>query len=43
MFAFIIELIGYCTGDKRYDRLAYEFTKLLSDVVLAHGEVRRGS
>ncbi|MGD9765322.1 MAG: cytochrome ubiquinol oxidase subunit I [Candidatus Binatia bacterium] len=30
LFAFIIELIGYLTGDKRYDRLAYEFTKLLS-------------
>jgi cytochrome bd-type quinol oxidase subunit 1 len=30
MFAFIIEAIGYRTGDKRYDKLAYEFTKLLS-------------
>jgi cytochrome bd-type quinol oxidase subunit 1 len=30
MFAFIIELIGWRTGDKRYDKLAYEFTKLLS-------------
>ncbi|HXV77881.1 MAG TPA: cytochrome ubiquinol oxidase subunit I [Candidatus Polarisedimenticolaceae bacterium] len=30
MFAFLIELIGYITGDKRYDRLAYEFCKLLS-------------
>ena len=30
LFAFIIELIGYKTGDKRYDRLAHEFTKLLS-------------
>jgi cytochrome d ubiquinol oxidase subunit I len=30
IFAFIIELIGYLTGDKRYDALAYEFTKLLS-------------
>jgi len=30
IFAFIIELIGYKTGDKRYDKLAYEFTKLLS-------------
>ena len=30
LFAFIIELIGYVTGDKRYDKLAYEFTKLLS-------------
>jgi cytochrome bd ubiquinol oxidase subunit I len=30
MFAFIIELIGYFNGDKRYDHLAYEFTKLLS-------------
>ncbi|MGH7896679.1 MAG: cytochrome ubiquinol oxidase subunit I, partial [Candidatus Binatia bacterium] len=30
IFAFIIELIGYLTGDKRYDHLAYEFTKLLS-------------
>ena len=30
IFAFIIELIGWKTGDRRYDRLAYEFTKLLS-------------
>ena len=30
IFAFIIELIGYLTGEKRYDKLAYEFTKLLS-------------
>ena len=30
IFAFIIEVIGYKTGDLRYDRLAYEFTKLLS-------------
>jgi cytochrome bd-type quinol oxidase subunit 1 len=30
IFAFIIEAIGYKTGDRRYDRLAYEFTKLLS-------------
>ncbi|RMG68635.1 MAG: hypothetical protein D6715_01745 [Calditrichaeota bacterium] len=30
MFALIIEFIGYKTGDKRYDQLAYEFTRLLS-------------
>lgn len=30
MFALIIEFIGYKTGEKRYDDLAYEFTKLLS-------------
>jgi len=30
IFAFIVEAIGYKTGEKRYDRLAYEFTKLLS-------------
>ncbi|MFT5143993.1 MAG: cytochrome d ubiquinol oxidase subunit I [Rhodothermales bacterium] len=30
MFAVIIEIIGYFSGDKRYDALAYEFTKLLS-------------
>jgi cytochrome bd-type quinol oxidase subunit 1 len=30
LFAFIIEAIGYKTKDSRYDRLAYEFTKLLS-------------
>ena len=30
IFAIIIEIIGYKTGDVRYDRLAYEFTKLLS-------------
>src|SRR6476660_979278 len=30
LFAFIVEAIGYKTGDPRYDRLAHEFTKLLS-------------
>ena len=30
LFAFIIEVIGYKTGDSRYDRLAHEFTRLLS-------------
>jgi cytochrome bd ubiquinol oxidase subunit I len=30
MFALIIEFIGWRTGDKRYDDLAYEFTKLLT-------------
>ncbi len=30
IFALIIEFIGYRSGDKRYDKLAYEFTKLLS-------------
>ncbi len=30
LFAFIIEAIGYKTGDQRYNRLAHEFTKLLS-------------
>ncbi|HEX2462679.1 MAG TPA: cytochrome ubiquinol oxidase subunit I, partial [Vicinamibacterales bacterium] len=30
LFAIIIEIIGYKTGDLRYDRLAHEFTKLLS-------------
>ena len=30
IFALIIEFIGYKTKDKRYDKLAYEFTKLLS-------------
>ena len=30
IFAVIIEFIGYKTGDKRFDALAYEFTKLLS-------------
>ncbi|TDI49550.1 MAG: hypothetical protein E2P01_03115 [Acidobacteria bacterium] len=30
IFALIIEFIGYKTGDMRYDKLAYEFTKLLS-------------
>lgn len=30
MFALVIEFIGYKTGDKRYDQLAYDFTKLLS-------------
>jgi cytochrome bd-type quinol oxidase subunit 1 len=30
IFAFIIEAIGYKTGDPRYDRLAREFSRLLS-------------
>ncbi|MEE9271471.1 MAG: cytochrome ubiquinol oxidase subunit I [Candidatus Krumholzibacteria bacterium] len=30
MFALIIEFIGYKSGDKKYDDLAHEFTKLLS-------------
>jgi len=30
IFALIVEAIGYKTGDLRYDRLAHEFTKLLS-------------
>lgn len=30
MFAVLIEFIGYKTGEKRYDDLAHEFTKLLS-------------
>jgi cytochrome bd ubiquinol oxidase subunit I len=30
IFALIVEAIGYQTGDLRYDRLAHEFTKLLS-------------
>jgi cytochrome bd-type quinol oxidase subunit 1 len=30
IFALIVEAIGYKTGDLRYDKLAYEFTKLLS-------------
>ena len=30
IFALIIEFIGWRQGDKRYDRLAHEFTKLLS-------------
>jgi cytochrome bd-type quinol oxidase subunit 1 len=30
IFALIIEFIGYKTGDLRYDKLAHEFTKLLS-------------
>ena len=30
LFAFIIELIGYVNKEERYNKLAYEFTKLLS-------------
>lgn len=30
MFAVLIEFIGYKTGDKRYDKLAHEFTGLLT-------------
>ena len=30
LFALIIEFIGWLNGDKRYDELAHEFTKLLS-------------
>ncbi len=30
MFAMVVEFIGFKTGEKRYDNLAHEFTKLLS-------------
>lgn len=30
IFAVIVEIIGWRTGDRRYDRLAFEFTKLLA-------------
>ena len=30
IFALIVEIIGVQTGDKRYDEMAHEFTKLLS-------------
>ncbi len=30
IFAFLCELIGYLTGEQRYDKLAKEFTKLLT-------------
>ncbi len=30
LFAFIIELVGYVKKEERYNKLAYEFTKLLS-------------
>ncbi len=30
MFAIVIEFIGYKTGDKRFDELAHDFTRLLS-------------
>ncbi|MGH9870482.1 MAG: cytochrome ubiquinol oxidase subunit I [Candidatus Polarisedimenticolia bacterium] len=30
MFAFIIEAVGYATKDQKYDKLAHEFTKLMS-------------
>ena len=30
IFAIIVEIIGVQTGDKRYDEMAHEFTKLLS-------------
>ena len=30
IFAIIVEIIGVRTGDKRYDKMAHEFTKLLS-------------
>ncbi|MBI3358750.1 MAG: cytochrome ubiquinol oxidase subunit I, partial [Nitrospirae bacterium] len=30
IFAFLCELIGYLGGEKRYDKLAKEFTKLLT-------------
>jgi hypothetical protein len=40
IFAFIVEFIGYKTGDLRYDRLANEFTKLLS-VSFSSRDLRR--
>jgi len=30
LFAMIIEAVGYFTGDKKYDKLAYEFIKLMA-------------
>ncbi|MBL6931819.1 MAG: cytochrome ubiquinol oxidase subunit I [Rhodospirillales bacterium] len=30
MFALVIEIVGWRSGDKKYDKLAYEFTSLLS-------------
>ena len=30
IFAMIVEIVGSATGDKRYDRLAWEFTRLLA-------------
>ncbi|MCZ6649520.1 MAG: cytochrome ubiquinol oxidase subunit I, partial [Acidobacteria bacterium] len=30
IFAMIIEAVGYFTGDKKYDKLAYEFIKLMA-------------
>ena len=30
LFAFIIEAVGYATGDRKYDKLAHEFTKLMA-------------
>ncbi|MBT7355797.1 MAG: hypothetical protein HN809_05285 [Rhodospirillaceae bacterium] len=30
LFALVIELVGWRTGDEKYDKLAYEFTSLLS-------------
>ncbi|MBI5894148.1 MAG: cytochrome ubiquinol oxidase subunit I, partial [Deltaproteobacteria bacterium] len=30
LFAVIIEIIGWRNGDKKFDKLAYEFTSLLS-------------
>ena len=41
IFALIIEFIGYRTSDQRYDRLAHEFTKLLSVSFSLTGDVRR--
>ena len=35
IFAVIIEAIGWKTKEKRYDRLAYEFVKLLSSLRFA--------
>ena len=44
IFAVIVELVGKRTGDPRYDRLAHEFTRLLSaafsTVVTARGTRR---
>ena len=43
IFALIIEFIGYKTKDKRYDQLAYEFTKLLSVSFSLDRDLRRRS
>ena len=41
IFAWLCEIVGWKSGEKRYDKLAKEFTKLLTSVLCHDGALRR--